>query len=113
MSSNPSLRPPFVSWLMATALLSGSVALSLQDLMRSNRPHELQNAPWVAALTALGLAICAVALVGLVRYASARPGKGTRRPAFLVLASSLALVAGSNGVLLVGAASVLPDVLAR
>ena len=108
----PSLRRPTQQWLTATGILMFSMLLVIQDLAKANRPHELHNAPWVAGITLLNLVLCAWVLVGLVRYARARPGRSERGLGFYALALGLAVVATLDVLIFAGAAGTVPAVLA-
>jgi len=107
----PSLRRPALTWLVATVVLLLCMLLVLQDLASSNRPHELQNAPWVAALTLLNLVPCVGVFRGLARYARAHGGGSKPKPGFYALVLGLVIVASLNALILVGAAGTIPAVL--
>ena len=106
-----SLRRATGWWLAATTASSSCVLLVLQDLGRSNRPHELDNAPWVAGLALVSLVLSARAFAELLKAERFRRRGAGRGATFHFLALGLVAVTGLSTLLLVGALSALPAVL--
>jgi len=109
VAHSPSWRRPAVGLLVAAGVLLVAVGLALHDATGANRPHELRKAPWVAGITLLNLVPSAVVLVALVRRVR---GRGWNARVIGLLLGGL-VVAGLNTLILVGALSLLPEVLGR
>ncbi|MFT7670294.1 MAG: hypothetical protein ACI8X5_003002 [Planctomycetota bacterium] len=109
-SPRPSLGKPALVCMAATGALALSMFLVFQDMVSSNRPHELHNAPWVAGITFLNLAPCVWTFLKLRLYRLASIGRnlGLR---FFGLCAALVTVAGLDAFIFACAASTVPAVL--
>ena len=99
--------------LAGTVLFLANFAFALQQLARSNRPHELTRAPVVALIALVTLVILVQALRHVLRHLRGpAPAPGQSRPFWAWLAvPPLLMVTLMDLWLLLGSASSIPAVL--
>lgn len=104
------LAPAAWHALLATSTLALGAGIGLYQLGRSNRPHELTAAPYVAVLLAASVVL---AVLGLRRLVLAWRKRGQRRLRSLhgVLAFLLALVGATSALLFLAAAGTALQIL--
>ncbi len=112
MAPVPSLRGPARSCLIAAGILLLAASLVLQDMFRSNRPHEMQNMPLVAGITLFNLVRC-VHLIRCVSWFAKSFGQRTKsKLKYYGWVLGVIVVVSLNALLFVAAVATLPAVIA-